>query len=271
MEIKLLGTGSAEGWPGLFCPCETCRRTRVVGGKNLRTRTSALLDGVAKIDLPPDTLQHVHAHGLDMTKLEFLVFTHGHDDHLASEQLQYLDWMFVPVELIQPLTIFGSRSVLEKIQKTEGVEAHYFRYNCMAAWEESRCGDWSITPIVPHHDPKQICFNLLISRNNRTLLYATDTGRYDEPTWQRLNKVRIDGAVIECGNGPREGGYDGHLSIRDVIDMRQRLIDIGAMERTAPVVTTHLCHLGGMLHDEMEEAFRPHSIQVGYDGMVFEI
>ena len=84
MEIKLLGTGSAEGWPGLFCRCDICRRSRELGGKHLRTRTSALIDGVVKIDLPPDTLQHIHTQGLDMTKVEFLIFTHAHDDHLAA-------------------------------------------------------------------------------------------------------------------------------------------------------------------------------------------
>src|SRR5437773_2231152 len=108
MEIKLLGTGSAEGWPGLFCSCDICVRSRVAGGKNLRTRTSALIDGVAKIDLPPDTLQHIHTQGLDLTKLEFLAFTHAHDDHLAAAELQYLSWMFVPKTLLKPLTILGS-------------------------------------------------------------------------------------------------------------------------------------------------------------------
>jgi phosphoribosyl 1,2-cyclic phosphate phosphodiesterase len=267
MEVKLLGTGSAEGWPGLFCPCDVCKRSREVGGKNFRTRTSALLDGVVKIDLPPDTLQHLHLRGLDMTSLEFLVFTHAHDDHLASQELQYLDWMFVPERLIKPMTILGSRTVLDKIRGTEGVQEKYFRLHCLSAWDAVRLGDWSVTPIVPHHDPSQVCFNLLISRNGRTLLYATDTGRYDEPTWRFLSGVKIDGMVVECGNGPREDHYEGHLSFTDVIAMRKRMIEIGALAEGAPVVTTHLSHLGGLMHEEIEEVFRPHSILVGYDGM----
>ena len=141
----------------------------------------------------------------------------------------------------------------------------------MDPWEPMRKGEWSITPIIPHHDPHQICFNLLISRNKKTVLYATDTGRYDEPTWDFLRGQKIDGAVIECSKGSKEGGYDGHLSIPDVIDMRKRLIDMGTMPAGAPVVTTHLCHLGGLMHEEMEELFRPHGVQVGYDGMVFEV
>jgi phosphoribosyl 1,2-cyclic phosphate phosphodiesterase len=270
MEIKLLGTSSAEGWPGLFCSCDICARSRKVGGKNFRTRTSALLDGVVKIDLPPDTLQHVHAHGLDMTKIESLVFTHAHDDHLAAAELQYLSWMFVPEGKVKPLRILGSKSVLDKIRRTVDMEDVPLIFCCLEAWEEVDSGGCTVTPIVPHHDPSQICFNLLVKRKGKTLLYATDTGRYDEPTWIFLQTTKIDGAVIECSKGSKEGGYEGHLSIEDVIEMRRRL-DIGAMSETAPVVTTHMCHLGGLMHEEMEEIFKPHRIQVGFDGMVFEV
>src|SRR2546423_13651603 len=100
MRIKLLGTGAAEGWPGLFCRCEICRPSRELGGKTLRSRSSALIDGVLKIDLPADTLHHVLTQRLDMTKAETLLFTHGHDDHFAVRELQYMPWMFVP----QPIT-----------------------------------------------------------------------------------------------------------------------------------------------------------------------
>lgn len=271
MEIKLLGTGSAEGWPGIFCPCDVCKRSRVVRGKNLRTRTSALIDGVVKIDLPPDTLQHIHTQNLDMTKVELLLFTHAHDDHLAVAELQYNSWMFVPEGMVKPLTILGSSSVIEKIENSVDLVEVPLQLHCMDAWQEAHCRDWSITPILPHHDPSQVCFNLLVSHKGKTLLYATDTGRYDEPTWQFLHGKKIDGAVIECSKGPKEGGYEGHLSINDVIDMRETLIDIGTLAPDAPVVTTHLCHLGGLMHEEMEALFRPHGIQVGFDGMAFEV
>ena len=50
MEILFLGTGASEGWPGLFCPCEHCLRAVQAGGKNVRTRTSFLVDGSLLID-----------------------------------------------------------------------------------------------------------------------------------------------------------------------------------------------------------------------------
>ncbi|HEV2472042.1 MAG TPA: hypothetical protein VGS41_05210, partial [Chthonomonadales bacterium] len=84
MKITLLGTSAAEGWPGLFCRCRACGEARRLGGKNIRTRASALIDGILKIDFPPDTLYHVIRYNLDLQCLAALVFTHAHDDHFSA-------------------------------------------------------------------------------------------------------------------------------------------------------------------------------------------
>ena len=55
MQLHYLGTAAAEGFPGLFCDCDTCRRARAEGGRSLRTRSQALIDGRLLIDLPADT------------------------------------------------------------------------------------------------------------------------------------------------------------------------------------------------------------------------
>ena len=54
MEIQYLGTAAAEGLPALFCDCETCRKARNIGGKEVRTRTQSVVDGKILIDFPPD-------------------------------------------------------------------------------------------------------------------------------------------------------------------------------------------------------------------------
>jgi phosphoribosyl 1,2-cyclic phosphate phosphodiesterase len=271
MEIKLLGTGSAEGWPGLFCKCDVCRRSRQLRGKNIRSRSSALLDGVVKVDLTPDTWHHIVTQDLDLTRIEFLVFTHPHDDHLAAKELQYLSWMFVPEPITKPLPILGSISVLEKIELSLEDKELPIKLHCMEPWEPTVQGNWTVTPVMAQHDPSKVCFNLLISNGEKTLLYATDTGWYDQPTWKYLEGIKIDGAVIEVSRGPVEEGYNGHMSIPEVIRMRDILVKAGTLTETAPVVTTHHSHLGGLLHEEMEALLNPHGIQVGYDGMTFTL
>ena len=54
MRIRLLGTAAAEGWPALFCRCPHCARARAAGGRNVRTRAAANVDGVYQFDFGPD-------------------------------------------------------------------------------------------------------------------------------------------------------------------------------------------------------------------------
>lgn len=44
MKIKYLGTGAAEGIPALFCRCAICNEARKRGGRELRTRSQAIID-----------------------------------------------------------------------------------------------------------------------------------------------------------------------------------------------------------------------------------
>lgn len=271
MEIKLLGTSSAEGWPGLFCECDVCRRSRKIGGKDLRSRASALIDGALKIDLPPDTLHHALTQGLDLTCVKHLLFTHGHDDHCAGYELQYMSWMFVPGPIAEPLHILAPQSTLDKIRAQAGDEELPLTMECIRAWETVPFGPWQIAAIAAHHDPTQVCLNHLITRDGRKLLYATDTGWWDPPTWEFLKSRRLDGVVVECSKGMDEGGYEGHLSVPQVIRMREWMLANGVLRADAPMVTTHHSHLGGMMHADLEAALNPHGIQVGYDGMTFRV
>ena len=74
MFIRILGTAAAEGWPAVFCGCQTCRRARAAGGKDLRSRASVQIDDVFKIDLPPDTYSQAARFGLDLSVLKHLFF-----------------------------------------------------------------------------------------------------------------------------------------------------------------------------------------------------
>ena len=72
MKLQYLGTAAAEGWPALFCDCESCRRARIVGGRNIRTRSQAMLDDRLLIDMPPDTYHHLLTNNIDISILLWL-------------------------------------------------------------------------------------------------------------------------------------------------------------------------------------------------------
>ena len=89
MKIQYLGTAAAEGWPGLFCRCEVCRRAREAGGKNIRTRSQALIDDTILMDFPPDTYLHMLRDGLPLPEIRTLLLTHSHQDHWYPEDLAF--------------------------------------------------------------------------------------------------------------------------------------------------------------------------------------
>ncbi len=272
MNVTLLGTSAAEGWPALFCRCAACGKARQLGGKNLRTRSSALIDGVLKLDFPPDTLYHVIRDNLDLRGLRALLFTHAHDDHFSAPELQYRGEHFVPTPILEPLPIYGPRDVLQTLERTLAGKCAPFTFHRLTAWETVPVAGYDITPIRAQHDPAIECFNYIVrDPRGATLLYATDTGWYEEPTWEFLQGYRLDGIVAECAKGPIEGGYMAHMCIPEVVRLRRRLIEMGCFNPESPLVTTHFSHLGGLMHDELQVALQPHNIQPAYDSMTFKV
>ena len=87
MKLQYLGTSAAEGWPAPFCACEACERARKRGGKDLRTRSQALVDDRILIDLPGDTLAHANQFAIDLSKVNHLLITHSHLDHFSAFDL----------------------------------------------------------------------------------------------------------------------------------------------------------------------------------------
>lgn len=80
MKLTFNGTAAAEGFPALFCECRYCQKARELGVKNIRTRTSCLIDDQYLIDFPPDTYMHVLYGKLKLSKIRHIIVTHSHED-----------------------------------------------------------------------------------------------------------------------------------------------------------------------------------------------
>ena len=55
MKLTYLGTAAAEAVPAIFCNCEICKEARKLGGKNVRTRSQALINDDLLLDFPAGT------------------------------------------------------------------------------------------------------------------------------------------------------------------------------------------------------------------------
>lgn len=77
MKIKYLGTAAAEGIPAVFCECENCKRSRELGGRNIRTRSQAIIDDTILIDFLADTYMHYLIRNIPLNKIKTCIITHS--------------------------------------------------------------------------------------------------------------------------------------------------------------------------------------------------
>lgn len=268
MDIRLLGTGGADGIPAFYSDSRVSEYARKHGGKDIRTRSAALVDGALKIDLPPDTLMQMHRDGLDARDWSGLVFTYGDDDHFAPRELQYGLYPFNNSDHLG-FVIYGNEKILDRIRgifPDWPMELVLIRSFC--AFHHA---DFLITPIEARHNDKEECLNHIIERNGKSVLYATDTGYWREPTWEFLSDFKLDALVIECSEGFAKSGYMGHLDIPTCIQVVERLRKQGTLSEASRVVTTHHSHQGEVTHAELESALVPHGIEPGWDGMILKV
>lgn len=268
MVVQLLGTGAADGIPALFENSRVSDYARKHGGKDVRTRCGAIIDGHLKIDFPPDTFSQLVLHQLNALDWSAIVFTHSDHDHFAVREIQYAMFPFND-EMSMPFPMYGNSTICEMIwdrYPNWPIEMHQTK-----SFESFSVSGFEVTPIAANHTRGEDCHNLLIAKDGKTFLYGTDTGVWHEPTWEFLKGWKLDGLVIESTNGKSEPNYWGHLNFASTIEVVDRLRKMGSLSDSAPVVTTHHSQDGDMTHDELVEAFAPYGISVGYDGIEFTV
>ena len=267
MKLRLLGTGAADGIPALCGHSPVSDYARKHGGKDMRTRSAAVLDDAIKIDFGPDTLAQVQREHLDTADWSAVVFTHSDDDHLACSEIQYFLFPFNLNDLL-PFTLYGNGEVLRKIEERypawplELVETHGYEPFSHAGYE--------VTPVLANHGNGEEAHNLVFARDGKTLIYATDTGMWCDKNFEFLAGRQADALVIECTDGLHDSMWDGHLNLETCLEMVARMSSVGAIRQDAQIVTTHHSHLGGR-HCDLARALGRHGITVGYDGLEIEI
>jgi adenosylcobinamide kinase/adenosylcobinamide-phosphate guanylyltransferase len=113
MEVVLLGTGAAEGWPAPFCWCASCQAQRA--RREVRVPTAALVDDLLLLDGGPDALWAAERAGHPLTHLRAVLLTGDGPGPLAlsdpSDLLQH-----APTRPGESLTVAGPPGALAKLR-----------------------------------------------------------------------------------------------------------------------------------------------------------
>ncbi len=273
MKFKYLGTGAAEGVPALFCACEVCERSRTAGGRNLRTRSQAIIDDRILLDFPPDTYAHVLMQGLDLLPVRSCLITHGHADHLYAVDFEMRKNGFAHFPEGNPplMTVFASKKSgkgIAAVLKEKAVPNDNVRLQTVEPFEPFAVERYQVVAYKADHAKDLDPLFYSVSDGEKTVLYANDTGYFPEATWRYMKKsgLRFDFVSLDC-TGSLVGYRSNHMSVVTCKEVRERLIKIGCADANTQFCLHHFSHNGLASYDDLFREVENEGFLVSYDGM----
>lgn len=279
MDITFLGTAAATAMPLPFCGCPTCRIARKRGGRDIRRRSSLLINDNLLIDLGPDVPAACCQYAVDLTKVRYLLQTHAHSDHFDAGHFitRHPDY---GGQDIPPITLAASQLTLRAMDtalQREDSGANLFsadfqrrlRFSLqpLSPFRSLQLGEYAITPLDALHDPAQQALIFFIEQGGCTLLYATDLLLLSEENLRWLGGREIHLAIFDqtYGEGCNAGG---HLDAGQVAALARQLREAG---RIRCVYATHISHEGNPPHRTMQALAKERGYSVAYDGLKLRI
>lgn len=251
MKIIILGTGTSVGIPMIGCSCAVCRSD---DPRDKRLRTAAYLetpDLRLCIDTGPDFRQQMLQNGI--TRLDAVLFTHSHQDHIAG------------LDDTRPFSIFQQRSLdLYADALTQDALRRSFFYafdpqfkypggpdlslHSIEHGKAFRIGTTDIIPITITHGNLPI-----LGFRIGDFTYITDASHISPES-----QAQIKGSKVLILNALRLQPHWSHFSLSQALEM----IDCLQPERA---YLTHFSHQIGK-HAEVETQLPTH-IRLAYDGL----
>ena len=276
MKIKYFGTSAAEGIPGLFCNCDTCRDAKEKGGRNIRTRSQALINDKILIDLPPDTLYHVQHLGLELHKIKHLFITHSHSDHLLASDLLEKRIGHSVSQDIQRIDVYGSMPTVDKIFKeirtVTDITDGFWTLHELMPYSAVSVDSHTVTPYKANHRFQLYPLIFSINDGSKNMLYAHDTGYFLDETWQKFkeNNEFFNFVSLDCTAGLLEGRRDNHMSYDVCLETKQRMLSEGFANDSTVFVLNHFSHIGNADYDKLCDVCEKEGFIISYDGMELE-
>ncbi len=251
MRIRLLGTGSANGWPNPWCSCASCAAAVEQGV--LRGHTSALVDDRLLIDCGG-----AHAalrQGVSLRGVRTALVTHRHLDHHDPSLWHW----HRSAEGTQPLTLVAPSLVLADaayrltrdittVAATPGDELTVDGYRVL---------------VLPAEHPGDAVLYDVTGPDGGRLLYATDTGVLPEQTVELVTDRAYDVVLLDLAGAP----VPSHLTLATWPAQVARLRDAGAITADTTVLAVHLGH-GNPPPDELDRRLLALGARAGRDGDV---
>ena len=278
MIIKYLGTAAAEGIPAAFCDCETCTKALELGGKNIRTRSQALIDGKLLIDFPADTYIHSLTYGIKLGDIKHCLITHSHSDHLYPNEI-YMRQTGVYAHLKEetPITFYSDQrgyELIENVINIDKIPEKDVIVKKVELYKPFMVDEYEVTALRATHSVTSSPVVYLIKNGDKSIFYCHDTSELNDEAMEYLTKLdlTVDLLSLDCTEGARNTTYNGHLNIFRCAEFVEKLKEIGIVDDNTRIVLNHFSHNGGsVLYDDFVKIADEYGYYVSFDGMEIEI
>lgn len=277
MEFRYLGTSASEAIPAVFCECDMCNEARRRGGRDIRTRSCAMINEEVMIDFGADAYSQTVKFGLHLSRIKHLLITHPHTDHFYTGNFHLRGGFWGQNLAEEVMTVYGGKEVFEHIDNLikngrVQVRPHYAAKR-MIPFEPVEVENYIFTPLRACHDPSYDCLFYMIedTRENKRVLYIHDTENDIEESLKFIEGKHCDMVSFDCtmGNGFVEKGMR-HMGLKNDILVRDRLKELGVVDDTTRCVCSHICHHKG-LFDDLSKIVEKEGFELAYDGMVLKL
>ncbi len=274
MKIKYLGTAAAEGIPGLFCNCRVCQNALKVRGKEIKTRSQAIVDGELLIDFPTDTYLHILNYGLDLRGIHHCIITHSHADHFNPGDF-WCRFEGIAHDIgDEPLHVYVTNAGYEQAQREfgTGFDNDRVKFHKVTPFSEFDIGEYHIIPMAADHAPHTDPVIYIVEKGGKSLLYANDTGIFPESTWEYLKsyKGKFDFVSLDCTGMALKGWRGNHMALDTNKEVYDRMVEMGLCDESTVAYVHHFSHNGALTHEEL--VFEAGKLGFGatYDGLEVE-
>lgn len=236
MDVHLLGTGSADGWPNPYCHCDSCEWARDTG--NIRTPTSVLIDEKVWIDPGPEAPRQAVRFGLSLASVRLVLVSHVHTDHLDPGFLLHRSWVSD-----SDLLVVGPEPVSAECAEWLAPDQTSVILKTVTAGESFTFEDYRIEVLASTHEALGETVLYRVENDERSLLYACDTGPWADGVLEQLAGRRLDLVLLEQTFGERTDLSRGRH--HDLVSFRQAIADLrdhGVIDDATQIAAVHLSH-----------------------------
>lgn len=274
MKFKYLGTAAAEGFPAVFCNCAYCNAARQKGGKNIRTRSQAVIDEDMLIDFPPDTYAHALHNGLNLGRIKHLLVTHSHMDHFFPQEFEMRGICFAHDMPEKEIAVYCNDTVKDLFFHINTGKIHErvlanIRFVTVEPFVPFQAGKYTVTALPARHTQGEQSLIFIIEKDGKTVLYGNDTGYFYEEVFTYIEKqgIRFDLISLDCtlvNNPVPDTGT--HMGFDQVRRITERLTAAGAVTDKTVKYVTHFSHNGNPLQAELVKSAKKIGFCAAYDG-----